>query len=66
MFAEHTDGACGEDRDALRRAVREASGKTHPHVARLAGPLLCGPPAARLSWGLRALISGIERTAVPG
>ncbi|GGQ77399.1 hypothetical protein Saso_55420 [Streptomyces asoensis] len=25
--AEHTDGACGEDRDALRHAVREASGE---------------------------------------
>ncbi|MER5584153.1 hypothetical protein ABT090_21275 [Streptomyces asoensis] len=49
--AEHTDGACGEDRDAMRHAVREASGETHPHAARLAGALLRGAPAARLSWG---------------
>lgn len=63
--AEHADEASQEDWDALRHAVHEASERTHPHLARLAGPLLSGPPEARLSWGIQALISGIERTAVP-
>lgn len=64
--AEHTDEASQEDWDALWHAVHEAPERTHPHLARLAGPLLSGPPEARLSWGFEALISGIERTAVPG
>ncbi|MDQ0584874.1 TetR/AcrR family transcriptional regulator [Streptomyces rishiriensis] len=63
--AEHTDEASQEDWDALRHAVREAPERTHPHIAGLAGPLLSGPPEARLSWGFRTLIGGIERTAVP-
>lgn len=63
--AEHTDEASPQDWDALLHAVREASERTHPHIAGLAGPLLSGSPETRLSWGLQALISGIERTAVP-
>ncbi|OQR63963.1 TetR family transcriptional regulator [Streptomyces maremycinicus] len=63
--AEHTDEASQEDWDALRQAVREASEDDRPHLAGLAGPLLSGPPEARVSWGFQALISGIERTAVP-
>ncbi|GGR84396.1 TetR family transcriptional regulator [Streptomyces humidus] len=63
--AEHSEEASQEDWDALRHAVRTASEQTHPHTAALAGPLLSGPPAARLSWGVQALINGIERTATP-
>ncbi|MET8163638.1 TetR/AcrR family transcriptional regulator [Streptomyces sp. NPDC005329] len=63
--AEHTDEASQEDWDALRQAVLDASDRTHPHIAGLAGPLLSGPPEARLSWGFQTLIGGIERTAVP-
>lgn len=63
--AEHADEASEEDWDALRHAVHEASERTHPRIAALAGPLLSGPPEARLSWGIRTLINGIERTAVP-
>ncbi|MFF1545541.1 TetR/AcrR family transcriptional regulator [Streptomyces sp. NPDC058291] len=63
--AEHADEASQEDWDALRQAVHEASERTHPHIAALAGPLLSGPPEARLSWGIKTLINGIERTAVP-
>ncbi|GAA3309106.1 TetR/AcrR family transcriptional regulator C-terminal domain-containing protein [Streptomyces cinereospinus] len=67
--AEHTeqDTAPGnqDDWDALARAVRGASGATHPRLAAVAGDLLTGSPEARLSWTFQALISGIERTAVP-
>ncbi|MEU5085590.1 TetR/AcrR family transcriptional regulator C-terminal domain-containing protein [Streptomyces sp. NPDC021356] len=51
--------------DALTRALHGASDRTHPHIAALAGPLLSGTPEERLSWHIRALINGIERTAVP-
>jgi len=64
--AEHgADAASEEDWDALRRALRDISGRTHPRIAALGGALLSGAPEDRLSWGLRALIAGIERTAVP-
>ncbi|MFF4255515.1 TetR/AcrR family transcriptional regulator [Streptomyces sp. NPDC001663] len=64
--AEHSgEGQSEEDWDALRRAVRDISDRTHPHIAALRGDLLSGAPETRLSWGLRALIAGIERTAVP-
>lgn len=63
--AEHADEASEDDWDALRHAVREASEHTHPRIAALAGPLLSGPPEARLSWGIRAVVAGVERTAVP-
>ena len=63
--AEHVDEASDEEWDAVHRAVRDASDRTHPHVAALSGDLLSGPPEARQSWALRALITGIERTAVP-
>ena len=64
--AEHAgEGQSEEDWDALRRAVRDVSDRTHPHIAALRGDLLSGAPETRLSWGLRALIAGIERTAVP-
>lgn len=66
--AEHAgpDADGRGDWDTLARAVQGADEQTHPHIAALAGPLLSGPPKARLSWGFQALISGIERTAVPG
>lgn len=51
--------------DALVGALREASPRTHPHIAASAGELLAGAPRARMSWGFRTLINGIERTAVP-
>lgn len=64
--AEHTAGdATQDDWDALTRTLRDLSDRTHPHIAALAGDLLSGAPEARLSWGFRALINGIERTAVP-
>ncbi|MFJ6124330.1 TetR/AcrR family transcriptional regulator [Streptomyces griseoviridis] len=62
--AEHAAEAPAEDWDAVHRAVRDIDAGTHPHVAALAGELLSGEPAERLSWALRALIAGIERTAV--
>ncbi|MFE2262438.1 TetR/AcrR family transcriptional regulator [Streptomyces griseosporeus] len=65
--AEHSgpDAAGQDEWDALRSALQGADAGTHPHIAGLAGPLLSGTPAARLSWAFQALISGIERTAVP-
>ncbi len=64
--AEHNsaDEASEQEWDALRRALHGASDRTHPRIAALADALLAGPPEARLSWGFRALIAGIERTAV--
>lgn len=55
----------GEEWDALAHALRTASDRTHPHIAAQAGSLLSGGPGERMSWGLRALINGIERTALP-
>lgn len=62
--AEHSQEASEEEWDALRRALHGISDRTHPHIAALGSELLSGAPEARLSWGLRALIAGIERTAV--
>ncbi|MET7683134.1 TetR/AcrR family transcriptional regulator C-terminal domain-containing protein [Streptomyces sp. NPDC005423] len=65
--AEHAPGgAPQEDWNTLARALREASERTHPHIAARAGDLLSGAPQARRSWKLRALVDGIARTAVPG
>ncbi len=67
--AEHSayEGRTGgqEEWDALTDAVHGASAATHPHIAALAAPLLAGTPEERLSWGIRAVISGIEHTPVP-
>ncbi|EPD66623.1 TetR/AcrR family transcriptional regulator [Streptomyces sp. HGB0020] len=64
--AEHSaDEASEEDWDALRRVVRDASERAHPHIAALGGALLSGAPHERLSWGLRTLIAGIEHAPAP-
>lgn len=67
--AEHADGtesaATQEDWDALKRAVRTTSRRTHPHIAGLAGELLTGTPERRLSWALHVLINGIVHTPRP-
>ncbi|MDH6213708.1 TetR/AcrR family transcriptional regulator [Streptomyces pseudovenezuelae] len=64
--AEHSaDEATQEDWDTLTRALHEVSDQTHPHLAALADTLLSGAPPVRQSWGFQALITGIERTAVP-
>lgn len=62
--ADQADGA-SEEWDALAGALRDASDRTHPHVARLAGELVSGRPEDRISWGFRALINGILGTPVP-
>ncbi|MEU1300514.1 TetR/AcrR family transcriptional regulator [Streptomyces shenzhenensis] len=54
-----------EEWDALDRAVREASERTHPQLAATAGLLVSGAPEERLAWAFHALLNGIERTAVP-
>jgi AcrR family transcriptional regulator len=58
---DHTMDA-QEEWDALTRALRGASGRTHPHIATLAAELLSGEPETRLSWGFRVLINGISHT----
>ena len=64
--AEHSgEDADQDDWDTLTDAVRNASDRTHPHIAARSGDLLAGAPPARLSWRFQALINGIERTAVP-
>ncbi|MFI5972135.1 TetR/AcrR family transcriptional regulator [Streptomyces sp. NPDC051452] len=63
--AEHAGQTPPGDWQALERALREAPADTHPHIAATAGSLLSGTPEARLSWAFRALVRGIERTAVP-
>ena len=64
--AEHADDTAEDDWDALRGTLNDVSERTHPHIAAVRGPLLSGAPQERLSWALRTLITGIERTAVPG
>ncbi|MFE5401929.1 TetR/AcrR family transcriptional regulator [Streptomyces sp. NPDC056580] len=63
--AEHAGEKSPGDWQALDGALRGASRETHPHIAARAGRLLSGAPEARMSWAFRALIDGIEHTAVP-
>ncbi len=64
--AEHAgEDTSQDDWDALTGALRRVSDRTHPHIAALADDLLSGAHEARLSWRIQALITGIERTAVP-
>ncbi|MGW3416064.1 TetR/AcrR family transcriptional regulator [Streptomyces sp. NPDC000888] len=67
--AEHSvqDRAAGaqDDWDALARALQNASGDTHPHIASLADELLSGAPKARMTWGFQMLINGILHTPTP-
>ncbi|MGQ4431294.1 MULTISPECIES: TetR/AcrR family transcriptional regulator [unclassified Streptomyces] len=64
--AEHAgEDTSQDDWDALTGALRRVSDRTHPQIAALAGDLLSGAHEARLSWRIQALITGIERTAVP-
>ncbi|MFJ9115178.1 TetR/AcrR family transcriptional regulator [Streptomyces sp. NPDC102394] len=63
--AEHADETPEEDWDALRGALRDLPERTHPRIAALSDALVSGTPEARLAWGRRTLIAGIERAAVP-
>jgi AcrR family transcriptional regulator len=54
-----------EEMDALMAAVRGASDRTHPQLKALGEELFSGPGKARLDWGFRALINGIQQTARP-
>ncbi|MEU9381600.1 TetR/AcrR family transcriptional regulator [Streptomyces sp. NPDC048279] len=63
--AEHAGGESRGDWDALGDALGKVSQRTHPHIAAASGLLLSGAPGDRASWAFQALISGIERTAVP-
>ncbi|MFI6935402.1 TetR/AcrR family transcriptional regulator [Streptomyces sp. NPDC050287] len=54
-----------EEMDALMAAVRGASDRTHPQLRALSEELFSGPGKARLDWGFRALINGIQQTARP-
>ena len=60
--AEHATEASTDDWDAITRALREASDRTHPHIAALAPDLISGRPEERLSWGFHTLINGILHT----
>ncbi|WNV86405.1 TetR/AcrR family transcriptional regulator C-terminal domain-containing protein [Umezawaea sp. Da 62-37] len=65
--AEHSSDDKDETEDAsaweaLTGKVLNASAETHPHVAAIGADLLAGPPTARRSWILRALINGIATT----
>jgi AcrR family transcriptional regulator len=59
--AEHATHSI-DDWDALTRALRDVSDRTHPHIAALAPDLISGLPAERLSWGFHTLINGISHT----
>ncbi|MBV2357133.1 TetR/AcrR family transcriptional regulator [Streptomyces sp. J2-1] len=64
--AEHAGDERPEEWHAVIRALRETSAAgTHPHIAAVGETLLSGQPEERLSWAFQALITGIERTAVP-
>ncbi|MFD3584599.1 TetR/AcrR family transcriptional regulator [Streptomyces sp. NPDC058683] len=63
--AEHAGTESQEEWDTLARTLREASDRTHPHIAAASGELLSGAPEARVSWAFQALVNGIQHTAVP-
>ncbi|GAA4202327.1 TetR/AcrR family transcriptional regulator [Actinocatenispora rupis] len=69
--AEHGAAAPGDvdtpadPETALTRAVRDADPETAPHVHAHADTVLAGPPEARASWAIRALVAGIAATPVP-
>jgi AcrR family transcriptional regulator len=67
--AEHAPGdqapGAKDEWDALAGALRDASDRTHPHIAGLAAELISGAPEARISWGFRTLINGILHTPLP-
>ncbi|MEV7320064.1 TetR/AcrR family transcriptional regulator C-terminal domain-containing protein [Streptomyces sp. NPDC093970] len=63
--AEHAGGESQEEWDTLARTLREASDRTHPHIAAASGELLSGTPEARVSWAFQALVNGIQHTALP-
>ena len=54
-----------EEANAQMAAVREASPRTHPHVAGLAAELFSGTGQDRLTWFFHALINGIAQTPRP-
>lgn len=55
----------GAEWDALAGAVREASERSHPHLAGAGDHLLSGSPNERLAWGFDVLINGILHTPTP-
>ncbi|MBP2327691.1 AcrR family transcriptional regulator [Kibdelosporangium banguiense] len=60
--AEHQAGDSPADWDLVEAAVRNASPKTHPHIAALGSDLLSGSGPQRLAWGFRVLINGTRST----
>jgi len=66
--AEHSAPNNVSDTDArwnaLTDAIEHADPQTHPLVASHSTALLAGEPTARLSWGFRTLITGIENTPI--
>ncbi|MFJ5265197.1 TetR/AcrR family transcriptional regulator [Streptomyces sp. NPDC088387] len=58
---EQTAGA-EDEWNALASALRQASPTRHPHVAAQAADLISGPPTARRTWILQALVNGIAHT----
>ncbi|MFC8935746.1 TetR/AcrR family transcriptional regulator C-terminal domain-containing protein [Rhodococcus sp. NPDC057135] len=66
--AEHSAPNNVSDTDArwnaLTVAIEHADPQTHPLVASHSTALLAGEPTARLSWGFRTLITGIENTPI--
>lgn len=71
--AEHSDGERGDptsgsegERGSIADAVRAADPSTLPHVATHRAALLSGPPQARMSWSIRAMIAGIASTPISG
>ncbi|HWD01561.1 MAG TPA: TetR/AcrR family transcriptional regulator C-terminal domain-containing protein [Amycolatopsis sp.] len=60
--AEHADERPVAEWQAVFTAVRDASPRTHPHLAAARTELVSGAPEERLSWAFRALLAGIVRT----
>ncbi|MER7811863.1 TetR/AcrR family transcriptional regulator [Streptomyces sp900116325] len=67
--AEHSaraqSGSPEDDWNALHEALRQASPTRHPHVAALGAELVSGPPTARRTWILQALVNGVSNTPRP-
>lgn len=72
--AEHSAPTAGDidapadgdaEHHALARAVLEADPAEAPYVAAHARELLSGPPSARSTWAIQAIVAGIAATPIP-
>lgn len=54
-----------EEERVVEQVLHSVSAATHPHIASLRAELLSGPGEARLAWGFRVLIDGVQHVGLP-